>query len=93
MNRRQFAILLPAVSALVGCAADQKSSSTATLLNSDQVREALKATDIAISELESKVGRFKQDNWRQMVPEVQSLAAEVRDTYDNLRRALGVSET
>ena len=91
MNRRQFAILIPAAFTLVGCDTDQQPSSTATLLNNSEVQNALKALDGAIDSLESDVSRFEDENWREVVPDVDTSATNVRDAFDILRKALGVS--
>ncbi len=91
MNRRQFAItLLPAAGLLIGCDDNQKPAATATLLNNKEVQDAMKAVDSAIGDLEGDVGRFEGENWRDVVPDVESAAAEIRDAFASLRRALGV---
>ena len=93
MNRRQFAIMLPVACTLIGCDTDQKPSSTATLLNNSEVQDALKALNDAIDSLEGDVGRFDEDNWREVVPDVETSATDVRNAFDNLRQALGVSDS
>jgi hypothetical protein len=93
MNRRQFTITLPVAGLLIGCDTDQKPSPAATLLNNSKVQEAMKAVEDAVSGLENDVGRFEGENWRDVVPDVQSAAAEVRDSFENLRRALDVPDS
>lgn len=90
MNRRQFAVSLSAAGLLAGCDTDQKPAATATLLNSSQVQDAMKAVESAIGDLESDVGRFDDENWREVVPDVESAAADVRDAFEKLRSALQV---
>ena len=92
MNRRQFAISLSAAGLLIGCDSEQKPSATATLPNNGEVQDAMKALDSAIGDLESDVGSFDSDNWREVVPEVESAASDVRGAFEDLRRALGVSD-
>ena len=68
-------------------------ASTATILNNGEVQDAMKPLDFAIGGLESNVGDFEDQNWREVVPEVQSAASNVRGTFDNLRRALQVPKS
>jgi hypothetical protein len=91
MNRRQFALLLPAAALLAGCDTDQKPDHAATLLNNSGVQNALKALSDAIEGLESDdVGGFEGENWREVVPDVESPSSEVRDALEKLRQELGV---
>lgn len=92
MDRRQFALLLPATALLAGCDADQKPDHAATLLNNSGVQEALKALSDAIDALEGDVGRFEGENWKDVVPDVETAAADVRDAFDRLRKELGVQD-
>jgi hypothetical protein len=93
MNRRLFALTLPAAALFVGCDTDQKPSHTATLLSNGEVQDAMKAVDSAIGDLEGDVGRFDDENWREIVPDVQTAATDVRDAFARLRTALGVAES
>lgn len=93
MNRRRFAFLLALCPALIGCDTDQKPSATATLLNNSNVQNALKLLDSAIDGLENSVADFDSENWREVVPDVENAATDVRDTFDQLRQALGVANT
>ena len=90
MNLRKFAFSLPVAGRLIGCDTDQKPAATATLLNNPELKEAMKAVDSAIDGLEGDGGRFEDENWREVVPDVQSVASDVRDAFDSLRRALQV---
>lgn len=90
MNRRQFSLTLPVAAILVGCDTDQKPSSTSTLLNNNGVQQAMKSVEYAIGALEGDVGGFDDENWREVVPNVQAAAANVRDTFERLRTELGV---
>lgn len=92
MNRRKFALLLPAA-AMMGCDTEQKPSHGATLLNNSAVQAALKALDDAIDGLEGDVGRFEGENWREVVPDVDAAATDVRDAFNALRRELGVQQS
>jgi hypothetical protein len=93
MNRRHFALMLPAVSLLAGCDTDQKPDHAATLLNNSGVQDALKALSDAINGLESDVGRFEGENWKEVVPDVESASTEIRDAFDKLRQELGVQDS
>ena len=91
MNRRQFALALSATATgLIGCDTEQKPSSTATLLNNEDVQNAMKALSSAISDLESEVTGFDGGNWREVVPNVQTGASNVSYAFQKLRDALGV---
>ncbi len=90
MNRRHFTLLLPTVGLLAGCDIDQEPSHSATLLNNEGVQEALKALEDAIDTLEGDVGRFEGENWRDVVPDVEAAATDIRDAFDRLRNELGV---
>ncbi len=94
MNRRLFPIALAAscVTVAIGCESEPKPSTTATLLNNDDVQSAMRSLDYSIGGLESAVGGFDDDNWREVVPDVQTDTANVRDSYRRLRQALGYSD-
>jgi len=49
--------------------------------------------DDAIDGLEGDVGRFEGENWREVVPDVDAAATDVRDAFNALRRELGVQES
>ncbi len=90
MNRRQFALTLPCAGLAVGCHSDRPAPS-ATLLNNTNVRDAISAVDSAIGGLESSVGDFDSENWREVVPNVESAASNVRNAFDSLKQELGIS--
>ncbi len=90
MNRRQFALMLPASALLAGCDTDQKPNNTATLLNNSGVQDALKALSDAVGGLEGDVGRFEDEDWKEVVPDVELASSSVRGAFDKLRQALGV---
>jgi hypothetical protein len=92
MNRRRFALLLPAVGLMAACDSDQKPSHSATLLNNADVQHALKALSNAISGLEGNVDRFENENWREVVPDVEISSAEVFNAFNQLESALGVKD-
>lgn len=94
MNRRAFALATVATPIVfaAGCDTDQKPNATATLLNNGGVQEAMKAVENAIGNLEGDVGEFDDgDNWREVVPNVQAAANDVRDSFERLRRELGAN--
>jgi len=90
MNRRKFAASLALSIPLIGCDTEQKPSHTATLLNNSDVQEAIKSLAAAIDSLEGDTGRFDSENWREVVPDVETAATDVRDAFDRLRQALQV---
>jgi hypothetical protein len=49
------------------------------------VQGVLKGVSDAIDGLESVVGRFGGENWRDVVPDVESASSEARDAYDKMR--------
>jgi hypothetical protein len=57
------------------------------------VQDALKALRDAINELESELGRFGGENWREVVPDVESAGSGARDGFDKVRQELGVQES
>ena len=95
MNRRRFAIALPLAGLLIGCDSDndQKPSATATLFNSPEVQEAMKDVEDSIGDLEDTAQRFEGENWRDVVPDIQTAAEDVRDSFENLRQALGIEDS
>lgn len=93
MDRRRLALMLPAAVLLAGCDTDQKPDHAATLLNNSGVQDAVKALSDAIDGLESEVGRFENENWKEVVPSVESASSEVRDAFDKLRQELGIQNS
>lgn len=91
MNRRMFALSLPASAILIGCDTDQKPSSTATLLSNKDVQEAMQSLSSAIGDLEGSVGSFASENWREVVPSVEAATSDVRNAFSKLRSTLGIS--
>ena len=92
MNRRRFALLLPAAAVLAGCDTDHKPDHAATLVNNSGIQNALQILSQAIATLEGDVGLFEDEDWKDVVPDVQAASSEVRDAYEKLRRALGVQD-
>jgi hypothetical protein len=82
MNRRRFVPALLAAGALVGCEEEKKGPSQETL-------EALEKLKSAIDDLESRVGDFGSENWREVVPDVETSADDVRVAFNALSDALG----
>jgi hypothetical protein len=89
MNRRHFAVAaVSSFIALTACDTDQKPSHTATLFNNAAVQRALQSLESAISGLEGDVGSFSTEDWREVVPGVETSANDVRDAFDELKKAL-----
>jgi hypothetical protein len=57
-------------------------------LNNAAVQRALQSLESAISELDGDVDSFSTENWREVVPKVETSATDVRDVFDPLKRAL-----
>ncbi|AXC12706.1 hypothetical protein ACPOL_3419 [Acidisarcina polymorpha] len=91
MNRRQFAACLPVAGLLAGCDSDQRPSAAATLLNNGRVQDAMKGVESSLGDLEVNVDSFDNEDWRDVVPEIKSSVDEVREAFERLRQALGVS--
>ncbi len=91
MNRRKFALatIASSVAVITGCESEPKPSPTATLLNNEEVQEAIKAIDDSIAQLEDEVDNFDNENWRDVVPEVKSASDSVRVDFEKLKQALG----
>jgi len=53
----------------------------------------MKSLDSAIGDLEGDVSNFDDENWREVVPDVETATTDVRDAFDSLRRALGVHDS
>jgi hypothetical protein len=78
---------------LVGCETEPKPSATATLFNASEVQMAMKVLMGASGNLQSNVGRFDFENWRDVVPDVRAATAEVANAVAELRKALGYSDS
>lgn len=77
---------------LVGCDSDQKPAHTATLLDNHQVQAALQELNSSIDELQAAIGRFNDENWRDVVPDVESASSSVSSAFSSLQTALGVRQ-
>ena len=82
IGRRHFsnAAVLAALAVLSGC----QSSGTGPSVDSE-----LRALGDAISSLISTADRFKTDDWKDVVPDVQSDASGVSTAFANLMAAMG----
>ncbi len=93
MNRRKFSLaLVSSVVFVSGCDNDQKPSRTATALNNGEVQRALQTLSSAIGTLENATAQFENEDWKDVVPEVQGAASDVQSAFSGLRQALGVSD-
>lgn len=92
MNRRQFAISLPAAGLLIGCDADRKPAPASTPLNAE-VRDALNSLGAAIRNLETNVDRLGDESWADVVPDVTGAANDLRGPFEALKKALGVADS
>lgn len=94
MNRRNFTLaLLSSAVVVAGCDTDQKPSHTATALNNGEVQRALQNLGAAIGTLQNEAAQFDDEDWKDVVPEVQGAAENVHGAFNALRQALGVSDS
>ena len=92
MDRRAFSFAaLSCLAFILGCDTEQKPSATATLLNNRDVQDAMKRLASAISGLQGAVSSFDDENWKDVVPEVESASQDVDSAFQGLRTALHVS--
>jgi hypothetical protein len=96
METRRRALLCGATASaalvLASCESEPKPSPTATLANNDEVHAAVKSLVRSADNLNGAVGGFDDENWRDVVPNVKSAAADVLSAVRQLRQALGYSE-
>ncbi len=78
--------------ASAGCDKEAKPAPTATLTNNEGVHTAMKTLIGAVGSLQSNVGQFAVENWREVVPNVRTSASDVELALSSLRTALGYSE-
>jgi hypothetical protein len=53
----------------------------------------MKALLVASDNLQSNVGRFDLENWRDVVPNVRTATADVANAVAALKKALGYSDS
>ena len=92
MNRRQFAVLLPAAALSLGCNTEQRSAASAgpININDERVQNAIKNLGVAIGDLEEDVVGLQHGDWGKFVPKVETAAADIRIAYEHLRQSLGL---
>lgn len=88
MNRRDFPIALAAscASIAIGCESEPQ---PAMFTNARAVNAAMLSMDESIGGLEMAAGAFQDENWREVVPDVQVKVSDVRIRYRELRKSLG----
>jgi len=93
-RRKAFSVIASgaALLALAGCDAEDKPSATATVLNNENVHEAMKSVEEALDSLESNVDDFSTTNWKEVVPEVEVSVADLRQSLNQLKKELGYSD-
>lgn len=92
MDRRQFALLLPAAGFLMGCRSEEEPPLPGTPINvnDERLQRALKSLASAIGDLEDNASHLQHGDWSKFVPKVEAVAADVRIAYEHLRQALGL---
>ena len=83
IGRRDFggAMATCAILTLAGCSNDSAYAPS--------VESELSALAEAISSLGSTVGRFSSEDWKEVVPDVETDAADVANAFANLKAAMG----
>jgi len=81
------------VTALSGCNSEPKPSATSTLFDADKVHSAMKSLEAATDDLQSSVGQFDAENWRDVVPNVKTASDDIAGAVAELRTALGYSDS
>src|SRR5579862_4349559 len=92
MNRRHFAVLLPAAGLLVGCDTEQKPAPAPSPINinDEKVQNSLRNLASAIGDMEEDVDGLRHGDWSKFVPKVEAAASDIRIAYEHLRQALGL---
>lgn len=92
MDKRQFLSLSlgASLSSLQsGCNERPKPSPTATLLNNDDIADAVDELAGSLQELEITVEDFSSEDWREVVPRVRDAVHNVRSNLGRLQHELG----
>jgi hypothetical protein len=93
MDRRQFALgSIPAV-LLSGCHSGSKPSREATLFHNKAVNGAMENLEEAVNLVQERLTGFGPENWRDALANLQTAAIRLRSDMDELRHALGYSDT
>ena len=96
MDRRHFAFAaLSSATLLAGCHSEKQPmpSREATLLHNEGVREAVAELDAAMNSLDMHLGQFNAENWQDALTNAHTSAIRLRSDMEELKRALGYSET
>lgn len=67
---------------------DPKPSAPATLLKLDEVKDALQVLSGAVDDLQTAVGGFDSEDWKDVVPQVRTSAVDVADSLDKLKQLM-----
>jgi hypothetical protein len=86
-DRRSIAqfLTVSAFAILGGC----NSASGGPTGQNGNLDEALTSLEGAISDLAGNVGRFSDEDWKDVVPEVETDSANISDAFAQLKKALG----
>ena len=90
MNRRQFAVALPAACLLAGCKQEQPVPATPLKVNDPRVQDAISNLASAIEDMEGNVDGLRHGDWSKFVPRVETTASDIRIAYEHLRQAMGM---
>lgn len=88
LSRRALSSVMvtSALLALTGCESKQTAGEDV-----GAVDDALAALGSAIDQLSASVSNFNDDDWKDVVPNVQAGATDVVDAFERLRKAMGIA--
>jgi hypothetical protein len=77
-----------ALAALAACSKDEGPNVRATSNNFEKVKSKVGDLESAVESLMQAIGRFDDDNWREVVPDVRNAASEVESVLADLKEAM-----
>lgn len=93
MNRRQFALVSIPAAVLTGCRSGTKPSREATLFHNKAVNAAVVNMQEAVNIVDERLSGFGPENWRDALASLQTAAIRLRSDMEQLRSALGYTDT
>lgn len=88
-----LAVATSGLAALAACSRDDGPNVQATADNFEKVKSKVGDLETAVDSLMQSVGRFDDDNWREVVPDVQSAASEVESVLADLKQVMTDNES
>jgi uncharacterized protein YukE len=92
--RRRLLLALSGLGAAALAACSDQPSDVAAVQpqQRQQVADALHDLSSAVDDLQTAIGRFDDDNWRDVVPDVRSAAGDINDALSSLQSQLSQDE-